>query len=1259
MTRQHYEDPTFAPYGVVASTEYPQAQFPQYLAHKLSDAVTPVFQTSNKALVRETAPTDGNRSSYQPVNHPTVSEVDLSAVGTLTPEKQEYLQDLFYVTRGVSPFIASDGIRRNSDVTHGLIAFKGDLSMALRPTHSSKSIDGSSTETDGRGNTIEEDDLDTFQAQLSNAAVGHIASFEEPERLRFAASESFSGGLTQAEAGTETFYRGSQNELLGAGDRYKPRYLMSYNDNAGATLVEHQNGDGFPGRTLTCTSPWPAGTIGTARYSYLESNGKYALYTANNGGGACLFDLETGTSIVVPFQLAAAMPTGVIPFNMGRDALPGFLVALSSQTGDAGSLEWVDATSPSKGTIVVHSFVSEAPTAIHSHNGYQAIVASAIGGDNVAVYELDFSHFGRQRTASGSSLKRVYSSQLFAGAIPGNFAIAGLFTYNGAAHGVIRGTDPSQNFQPAVVNLLEDTVLLSDADHTNSNLLAFNPHVSVCSAPDGIYFFMKGTIPGPGGPVATDLNLSACAPIEQDQPEDPTVIPGLFRFQAITATQNLVLGVAEGDFPLDGSPIDVSCIYGHLVLSLTDDVTDVAFVQPSLSKHKSYAPIRAARVNTERPYPVVQRLLDAAVPADTVTVNWSDSGGAAFASGSFSVPAIGNVVTQGVVDYVQRNDNIFGVELVGHSTSPAIRARLVPYTPATGLVAPENTNPPTLSLRTLPLDTSSFNDPVTGDEHVAWNVSLLNIQPQYLANKLERECASLLPQTLDFTQRLAAWDVGFNLLGTNQDFQVTESPTIYTQEQFIPAITMDAIELNAELTPANTVVKGHRFFDTSPGEYATHAIGSTLGLSTYSGNILGDTDILYLGCGSLPEFNLPSTPGNLPLQTRSPQILLPRTMAVRFTDTPGDGQTNPNANDASYQTDTGNTVNGDPVISIRNTGAYEGAIVPTHGDHYTAGYLELDSVAYIPSVDGPLSASDFEYHLVAGTLLGDSQFLGTQTCEIKWYYALRQGSRIYKGPLMHNCGRDHTASDADFFLNSTDLAAAPTSDPAWNSTPNGTRTVTKPNDANQFAEYYDIDARADVGGFSGNSASNPDWSENGDPIFFGIIAETEYFISREAISVPTDYEPEENSFVFGSFSVTMNGAKNLHVVAITPVVPFSATDTGTGSVTAIDSTTGALFPNYERYREMARTFFDDGGASFLPQVDYNALEANFAALNIRPYAILGDEITVRATADPGSAFSGWNEQFRACEFGGGGSNVDCSLEFDNDGSTVRASFESI
>lgn len=834
MTRRHYEEDGFTPKGIIGSTELPQAMFPQYIGHKFSEEATPLYQSTNQILVRETAITDGGRAAYLPIDHPSLSQYDLSPLERVDDGTQAYLQDLFYVTRGCIPMLASEGLRSGGYVTHGLVRFKGDLGLELRGTAFDTTFEGEAAETDLNGNLITQEVLDSYAAVVDEAILGHIASVDEPESLRLSSELPGVSGLLMPEVIIQTHYNGPD------GIRPRPRMLVSYNDSAGITLVEWDEVNGP--RVLTePTAMWLAGNPGIPRYALMASIDNYVLYAARNNSTAYVVNLETGIFTGFPLQFGAtSMVVDVVAWSLAG-GLDGFLIAVSNADGTEGSLEWVDARRPGLGTELITSFIpGESPTALYCCDNQHALLATALGNDSVKVYELN----------QGGSLNELLALGLFNGTAERHI-ITSIFNHKGAAYGVIRNPGTSETFTPSVINLLTCEVLVGQSSFTNGPGLPYYAISTVVKAPDGIYIHYSGNGVGSQA-VPTDLDLDPCQPIKQEE-QVGTRILGLYRMQELTSCQTIITGVNQAAYQPSGRPMGVGEAYGHLVFANTGatQATALSIIKPTLRFHKAYAPLRAIRINTERPYPVLQRVNDAAVAIDTTTALWP--GGA---TGTFDSPVLGNTSTQGVVDFISRDNKVYGVELLGHAASPAIRARIVPYTNNTGNDPHGSTRGPVLTMPFVPLDATAIADPVDNRTLLAWDITTLNIQPETLQATLDHEFANFLPPTIDFTRRLVAWDVGINLRTVDSDFNAGSTPVLFSHEIFSPVLSMDAIEISSELTAANTQAIGHRYFASSPGDFAVNAIGSTLGLTSYNGVVLGSSDVLYLGCQQQPSFTV-------------------------------------------------------------------------------------------------------------------------------------------------------------------------------------------------------------------------------------------------------------------------------------------------------------------------------------------------------------------------------------------------------------------
>jgi hypothetical protein len=851
MRKQFSQD--YYPVGIYESTEVPRVMFPQSIPHQLSETVVPVFSSTYRPLVRKTEETIGGRSSYQPVNLPALGNYDLSAIDLLSPDQQEYLQDLFYVTRGTIPFHASESLRRDGGQTHGLVCFYDDLSFTLTPTDFATDFEGNSEERNLTGSIISLDRVDTYQARAGAINIGHISPFEEAEQIRSSANE-FGSLFTKPESFTETFYTSEEGIL-------KKRLLISYNDEEGVVLVEVDSD--LPAnqgreRVLTGDGDWPVAVTGEARFSYLASSGQWAFYTAaaysNQTGRGILFDLVSGSSFLLQFALEGQVsPHSLIPFDLAGRA--GFLVALSNREGTAGSVEWVDPLLRS--TIVIEGWAGEVPTALLSHNGQDVIIATKSGEATINIYEYSTAQGLGGR---GQDRNITLVSSFVAPSLPGeNWAAAELFTHKQSAHAVLRRTESLVTFRPSVINLLEQTIVESQEEYTASNDLFFNTHATIVSGPDAYYVFLKDS------PYYEEENLdqpsalllSSAATIQADyiDPFSPAPsIPGLYRYYTLSADQYLFRQVGNMERESASlSPLDIGLFHGTVLFSNISASPEgaVSVLMPSYSHHKAIPIVRAVRINTGKPFPVATRFLDTDVPAGQVNTLWSNS-----AEGRFLVSSLPNTVSQSVVDFVVRSDKVYGVELLAASVSPTIRSRLVEYEDLLGTAPVGTSLLPQLTLPSAPIDTTVYFDEVAEKELLAWDSSLLSIDPRFLQAKVDHEFEFFWPPTLDYTQRFTTLDVGFVLKTSVFNFTDFEFPLFapVVHELFVPSVGMSAIELSGELNPSNTAVDGHRFFNSSPGDYATHAIGSTLGVTAYQANILAEVDVIHVGAQVSADF---------------------------------------------------------------------------------------------------------------------------------------------------------------------------------------------------------------------------------------------------------------------------------------------------------------------------------------------------------------------------------------------------------------------
>jgi hypothetical protein len=247
--------------------------------------------------------------------------------------------------------------------------------------------------------------------------------------------------------------------------------------------------------------------------------------------------------------------------------------------------------------------------------------------------------------------------------------------------------------------------------------------------------------------------------------------------------------------------------------------------------------------------------------------------------------------------------------------------------------------------------------------------------------------------------------------------------------------------------------------------------------------------------------------------------------------------------------------------------------IAMQGDQYTGAYVEGQLRPYVPALSGPLSANDFSLSVNMRVVE-----YGTAQKEGLLFWAMRQSDKVYIGPLVEQ------------FTGLTPFTL--------------TYAANQATDSSDFNLYYELDTNTSHGP-SGLSGMNPDWSETGEPIYFG-------FIVQNRITITPSNPPGNNlAFIsvrivwfYSNFTITMDNNKCVHFEQSIQVRTQSAPGTtGTGTIVFNGSFTGIT--NNATYRNNA------------------ILLTNGGVTNTSAIVLANDEYDVTAIPNPGSTFVQW------------------------------------
>jgi uncharacterized membrane protein YgcG len=719
-------------------------------------------------------------------------------------------------------------VRNELRSLHGLISFNGDLQLSWLGTPVKIDIEGNQIETDIQRNTISAEELQSYQATTSSLNYIMHGSEDSPSYARL--TPYFFEVSTDDPA---TIVALANSHYGGAtGDTFLPRLLFA--SVGGNTVLSEWDYTTEAIREIFASPLNPA--PGDALEFGLETNGKYALFYTDLTG-AILINMETGTDIPLRITFEGQRLIGLCPIN--ANGLPSFLLATADTDFLTGSLNVI---SPMGDVYNLQTGTEGMPTALmpSPSNPNQAMVIRRGGTPNsYTAYHVDFSLQFKQP-------QRVLDSTPLP--LPGgdtrNWAITQIVGIGRQTWGIARVIDAGETFNPILVNLVTNQGFISGDDFTNDYSTCADQLVRTA---DSTYVRFDGGELAESteffSSISTLPHINSLGNYDQAYPAQNIfhIIPTESLGYSLIASTHLALQGAN--------PTHLASIQGRLAIappgSLLQSDKLVVF-DINLPKHNSVGPVFAVRSHTGKPYPSPLRVLDPTAEADGNTIiEWpsGDRGDVAVAQD------LSTLVDFGIVDYVVRNERIYGVGLA-YPTSTADSngtiAYLVPYLQrgdSTGPTPYRPTTPPTLLLHTVP--PLNFDAPHGSTTYVGWEIDkLLNSEADLDLRIVRRSVSAYVPDRKRFSTYTTGFDVGFALETLSPD-----QSRIEIVEWFAPSVEIEPIEIGGDYSPSNTTVLGLRASTFSPGDLACVAAGKGGGSTPYAQTDLSPTEILRLTQG--------------------------------------------------------------------------------------------------------------------------------------------------------------------------------------------------------------------------------------------------------------------------------------------------------------------------------------------------------------------------------------------------------------------------
>jgi hypothetical protein len=809
--------------GVPKATRDEPTIFTDYIAHTLSESVVPAPSLQSISIKTEGPEGLSGQRTVEGDQHLPSYRIDHSRLGVVSPDEAAYLQDLFYVTRGHLPFVAPDSVRNELRSLHGLISFNGDLQLSWKGTPVDTDLEGNQTETDVQLNTISAEELQSYQATTSNLNYVMYGSEDAPSFARASLYTLNTSAVNGTIAALANSHYGGVN-----GDTFIPRMAFV---SAGTNTVLAE----WDYTTNTVREIFSAPTAPGAAIDFgLETNGKYALFFTNLSG-AVLINMETGEQITVQNSFLGQRFIGMCPIN--ANGIPSFLLATADTNFLTGSLNVVNAVGD---VYNLQTGTEGMPTALMASpsNPTQAMVIRRGSTLNsYTAYQVDFSTQFKQPT-------QVLESTTIPGADARNWEITQIFGIGRETWGIARVIEAGETFSPILVNLVTNQGFVSAETFTNDQSTCAD---QTARTADGTYIRLDG---GALNPFADFTNTISTLPH----------INSIANYDQIYAVQNIfhVVPTESLGYSLVGSthldlqginPTHMISVQGRLAiapLSSSAQTDRLVVFDVNLPKHNSVGPAFAVRSHTGKPYPSPLRTLDAtAQGAGNTIIEWpsGDRGDVDFPQST------AGLVDFGIVDYVVRNEQIYGVGLAYPSStedSNGTMSYLVPYVQRGDSAGPTPYRPtaaPTLLLHTVP----PLNFQVTSGAttYVGWEIDrLLNSESELDLKIARRSTSGYVPDRKRFSTYTTGFDVGFALETLSPDLS-----TIEIVEWFTPSVEIDPVEIGGDYSPSNTTVKGLRASTFSPGDLACIASGQGGGNTPYAQTDLSPTDILRLTQG--------------------------------------------------------------------------------------------------------------------------------------------------------------------------------------------------------------------------------------------------------------------------------------------------------------------------------------------------------------------------------------------------------------------------
>ena len=899
--------------------------FPQYLPHRFPKELAAEGESTYKTLIKATTETSGGRKAVLPTNFPPLAEYELTN-SLLSAEATIYMQTLFYVTGGVIPFIAPDILSSGANSTHQLVSFDGDLTLDLEQTDYSVTYNNKSEavfeESDFFGNLT--DDIDYTRATVTSR-VAQLHSIEDGNWAEVVSDEwdhapgaSYIESMVEVDAcAPETF--GRERRMV---------FIDSSSTNLLIT-VQVSGRDPF-GDSIENTYSFMRGyPTDVYRQARISSNKEFIFYSVGGGGAIDIVDIFTGTdrniSIPAPYNLV----TDVLPYTLY--GVSGFVYTATTTGGTGGILVF----QPIKGDeVILETFTSLIPTAILSPTQEEIIIALSNQSTTLSfgVYTLD--------TGFTRLVDQIISPEVGA---PSSWAISSLTVLGRQAFGVAVATGASDTFMPIFINLYTGEVFGNNGvlypASANNNLLVTNPTTNdnyftdLVKGPDGLYILVPSEITA----LSNDFSQGVERPVPHTAnyrlAANSQVIQNLYSVKLISPENYNVskvrVAAETASNPGLANPhvlTGMGEFLGTPVTGMTSGAT-ISLI-PALNQHQSFCSLKAVRTNTRKPYPSSRiNTLDAGIMDDAnIVINGTVYG--------YVLPTDPNIASQGVVDYIVRDDEVYAVELYYHTggDNPRIQSRILDPTFTSAL-------PPGTDL-IIHAATPADHGVIAGAPNVLyWNDTALNILPSKLLAEATLAQNQELPSVVTFGQNFVAFDVGI------KTFMRNSNNDIRAAELWSPCIEIDSIELSGELDTSNVTVRGHRSYPENPGERATQALGDVDSITPYAANIRADIDVLWLI-------------GNTPVDPALSPICTPEFVNLFVTNEDPDAQGTPNPvkfNPAGFDMVASgvSSIAADMGTDFVQFGAFASASTTNADDALV--YVEWPLFSYTPSIQGALN----------------------------------------------------------------------------------------------------------------------------------------------------------------------------------------------------------------------------------------------------------------------------------------------------------------